>query len=244
MAIRVMLIDEDVNHINAVEEYFSSSSSVNVVKAISNRDEVMSSITEDYDVLVVNLLLSGCLCSLILSKMKELGINRKVIITSEYVSPDMMMQINSYQPNYFLKKPYSCSELERVVASIYFKENKNSNNTIKLKITDMLHNLGIPSNIKGYSYIRDGIEMMYNDTSMMGAITKELYPRLARSYETTSSRVERAIRHAIEISWSRGDYDYMEELFGNSVDCDKSKPTNGEFIVTLADRLKLEDRYV
>ncbi len=244
MAIRVMLIDEDVNHINAVEEYFSSSSSVNVVKAISNRDEAMSSITEDYDVLVVNLLLSGCLCSLILSKMKELGINRKVIITSEYVSPDMMMQINSYQPNYFLKKPYSCSELERVVASIYFKENKNSNNTIKLKITDMLHNLGIPSNIKGYSYIRDGIEMMYNDTSMMGAITKELYPRLARSYETTSSRVERAIRHAIEISWSRGDYDYMEELFGNSVDCDKSKPTNGEFIVTLADRLKLEDRYV
>ncbi len=244
MAIRVMLIDEDVNHIKAVEEYFSSSSSVNVVKAISNRDEAMSSITEDYDVLVVNLLLSGCLCSLILSKMKELGINRKIIITSEYVSPDMMMQINSYQPNYFLKKPYSCSELERVVASIYFKENKNSNNTIKLKITDMLHNLGIPSNIKGYSYIRDGIEMMYNDTSMMGAITKELYPRLARSYETTSSRVERAIRHAIEISWSRGDYDYMEELFGNSVDCDKSKPTNGEFIVTLADRLKLEDRYV
>ena len=155
----------------------------------------------------------------------------------------MMMQINSYQPNYFLKKPYSCSELERVVASIYFKENK-SNNTIKLKITDMLHNLGIPSNLKGYSYIRDGIEMMYNDTSVMGAITKELYPRLARSYETTSSRVERAIRHAIEISWSRGDYDYMEELFGNSVDCDKSKPTNGEFIVTLADRLKLEDRYV
>ena len=122
-----------------------------------------------------------------------------------------MMQINSYQPNYFLKKPYSCSELERVVASIYFKENK-SNNTIKLKITDMLHNLGIPSNLKGYSYIRDGIEMMYNDTSVMGAITKELYPRLARSYETTSSRVERAIRHAIEISWSRGDYDYMEEL--------------------------------
>lgn len=243
MAIRVMLIDEDVNHINAVEEYFSSSSSVNVVKAISNRDEAMSSITEDYDVLVINLLLSGCLCSLILSKMKELCINRKVIITSEYVSPDMMMQINSYQPNYFLKKPYSCSELERVVASIYFKENK-SNNTIKLKITDMLHNLGIPSNLKGYSYIRDGIEMMYNDTSVMGAITKELYPRLARSYETTSSRVERAIRHAIEISWSRGDYDYMEELFGNSVDCDKSKPTNGEFIVTLADRLKLEDRYV
>ena len=244
MAIRVMMIDEDINHLDAVEEYFSSSSSVNVVKTISNREEALSSINLDYDVLVVNLLLSGCLCSLILSKMKEMGIRRKVIITSEYVSPEMMYQINKYSPNYFLKKPYSCNELERVITSIYFKENMKNDNTIKLKITDMLHNLGIPSNIKGYSYIRDGIEMMYNDTTVMGSITKELYPRLAESYETTSSRVERAIRHAIEISWSRGDYDLMEEIFGNSVDCEKSKPTNGEFIVTLADRLKLEDRYV
>lgn len=243
MAIRVMMIDEDVNHTNAVSEYFSSSSSVNVVKTISEREEALTSLSDDYDVLVINLLLSGCLCNLLLSKMKEMHIERKVIITSEYVSTDMMKTINSYSPNYFLKKPYSCNELEHVVASIYFNEEKLPNNNLKLKITDMLHNLGIPSNIKGYTYIRDGIELMYEDTSLSGAITKELYPKLAKTYETTSSRVERAIRHAIEISWNRGDYDLMEELFGNSVDSDKSKPTNGAFITTLADRLKLE-KYV
>lgn len=243
MAIRVMMIDEDVNHLNAVKEYFSSSSSINVVKTISSKEDAINSLNDNYDVIIVNLLLSGCMCDLILSKMKEMNIDKKVIITSEYISQDMMNLINIYSPNYFLKKPYSCNELEKVVASIYFKEEPKIDSSLKLKITDMLHNLGIPSHIKGYTYIRDGIEMMYNDTSLMGAITKELYPKLARSYETTSSRVERAIRHAIEISWNRGDYDLMEELFGNSVDCDKSKPTNGEFIVTLADRLKLE-RYV
>ena len=244
MAIRVMMIDEDIDQINAVEKYFSSSSSINVVKVISNKEEALNSLDGNYDVLVINLLLSGCLCNLILAKMKEMGISKKVIITSEFVIPDMMNSLNDYTLNYLLKKPYSCNELERVITTIYVKEEKHVDKKLKLKITDMLHNLGIPSNIKGYNYIRDGIEMMYNDTSLMGAITKELYPKLARSYDTTSSRVDRAIRHAIEISWSRGDYDLMEEIFGNSVDCDKSKPTNGEFIVTLADRLKLESKYV
>lgn len=86
--------------------------------------------------------------------------------------------------------------------------------------------------------------MMYKDESLIGSITKELYPSIANLYHTTSSRVERAIRHAIEVSWMRGDYNLMEELFGNSVDYDRAKPTNSEFIVTVADRLKLENKYV
>ena len=85
--------------------------------------------------------------------------------------------------------------------------------------------------------------MLYKDSSLVGSITKELYPSIASSYDTTSSRVERAIRHAIEVSWVRGDYNLMEEIFGNSIDFDRSKPTNSEFIVTLADRLKLNTKY-
>ena len=98
----------------------------------------------------------------------------------------------------------------------------------------------MPSHIKGYSYIRDSISLMYNKPSMLGAITKELYPEIASMYDTTSSRVERAIRHAIEVSWTRGDYEVMEEIFGHSVDYDRAKPTNSEFIATLADKLRLE----
>ena len=111
---------------------------------------------------------------------------------------------------------------------------------LKQAITTLLHSLGIPSHIKGYLYIRDGIDLMYNHPSMIGAITKELYPEIAQKYDTTTSRVERAIRHAIEVSWSRGDYDLMEEIFGHSVDYDRAKPTNSEFIATLADKLRLD----
>ena len=106
----------------------------------------------------------------------------------------------------------------------------------------MLYELGVSSHIKGYQYIREGIILLYNNPDMIGGITKELYPEIASNFNTTVSRVERAIRHAIEVSWNRGDWDLMEEIFGHSVDIDKAKPTNSEFIVTVADKLRLEYR--
>ena len=113
-------------------------------------------------------------------------------------------------------------------------------NELKMRLTRLLHELGMPSHIKGYEYIREGILLLYNDPSIIGGITKELYPEIADKYNTSVSRVERAIRHAIEVSWNRGNIDLMEEVFGHSVDYDKAKPTNSEFIVTIADKLKLE----
>ena len=104
----------------------------------------------------------------------------------------------------------------------------------------MLHELGIPSHIKGYQFLRDAINIVFDRPDVIGGITKELYPELAGKYDTTVSRVERAIRHAIEVSWNRGSWDMMEELFGHSVDIDKAKPTNSEFIVTLADKLRMD----
>lgn len=98
----------------------------------------------------------------------------------------------------------------------------------------------IPSNIKGYSYIRDAITLVYNNPELIGGITKELYPEIGKKYNISITRVERSIRHAIEVSWNRGDWDLMEEIFGHSVDIDKAKPTNSEFIVTIADKLKLD----
>ena len=111
---------------------------------------------------------------------------------------------------------------------------------LQINISRMLHSLGMPSHIKGYQYVREAISMVYSNPEIVGGITKELYPELASKFDTTVSRVERAIRHAIEVSWNRGDWDLMEEVFGHSVDIDKAKPTNSEFIVTVADKLKLE----
>ena len=109
-----------------------------------------------------------------------------------------------------------------------------------LTITKTLHELGVPSHIKGYQYIREGITIVYKHPEIVGGITKELYPEIAKTFSSTVSRVERAIRHAIEVSWNLGNWDLMEEIFGYSVDIDKAKPTNSEFIVTIADKLRLE----
>ena len=111
---------------------------------------------------------------------------------------------------------------------------------IEDKIIRILHELGIPSHIKGYQYMKEGIEMIYHTPSMMDKITKSLYPELAKKFHSTTTRVERDIRHAIEPGWTRANWDYMEELFGYSIDSDKAKPTNREFITTIVDRINLE----
>lgn len=241
MSIRIMMVDSDINHLEAVEKYFSNSSSIEVVKTCNNKEEVLKNLESDYDVLILNMLLSGNDSLYVLAKLRELKLKKLVIVTSEFMSSDMIDEITKYEPNYFVKKPYSMESLESILTSLSSKIVNGNNKDLKLKITNLLHSLGIPSHIKGFSYIRDSIELMYNNKGYMNAITKELYPAIAKSYETTSSRVERAIRHAIEVSWMRGDYDLMDEIFGNSVDFDRSKPTNSEFIVTLADRLKLQN---
>ena len=115
---------------------------------------------------------------------------------------------------------------------------------LQISITNILHELGVPSHIKGYQYIREGVSIIYNNPEIIGGITKDLYPKIAEKFDTTNSRVERAIRHAIEVSWNRGNWDLMEDIFGHSVDIDKAKPTNSEFIVTIADKLRLEFRKV
>ena len=143
-------------------------------------------------------------------------------------------------------KPFDLADLEKRILEAGSVSNSSSKNidfgynNLQISITKILHELGIPSHIKGYQYIREGIGIIYERPETIGGITKELYPELATKFDTTVSRVERAIRHAIEVSWNRGSWDLMEEIFGHSVDIDKAKPTNSEFIVTIADKLKLE----
>ena len=106
----------------------------------------------------------------------------------------------------------------------------------------LLHEIGVPAHIKGYLYLRESITMVYNDIEILGSITKILYPVVAKKYKTTSSRVERAIRHAIEVAWNRGNVDAISSIFSYTISYNKSKPTNSEFIAMLADKLRLEHR--
>ena len=150
-----------------------------------------------------------------------------------------------FNVDYYMLKPINLSSLENRIKEV-MEENKNElyvekqvNPKIQLQVTELLHNLGVPSQIKGYQYLREGILMLYESTGLIGGITKEVYPEIALRYNTTPSRVERAIRHAIEVSWNRADYEMMNKIFGHSIDYDRAKPTNSEFMVTLSDALRL-----
>ena len=122
---------------------------------------------------------------------------------------------------------------------------KNSFMTFDLErdVTDMIHEIGVPAHIKGYQYLRDAIMMSVEDTEMLGSITKVLYPSIATKFGTTPSRVERAIRHAIEVAWSRGRMETLDALFGYTINTGKGKPTNSEFIALIADKIRLQYRH-
>ena len=158
--------------------------------------------------------------------------------------------------NYYIMKPFNNRMLLERIKSIRNlsrnTERKNdditTDNTLKTenlesRVTNMLHEIGIPAHIKGYHYLRDAIIMAVNDMDVLNAITKILYPTVAKKYQTTSSRVERAIRHAIEVAWSRGKLDTLDQLFGYTVSTGKGKPTNSEFIALIADTIQLEYRH-
>lgn len=110
---------------------------------------------------------------------------------------------------------------------------------LKKDVTDMIHEIGVPAHIKGYQYLRDAIMLSVEDGEMLGSITKILYPTIAKRFQTTASRVERAIRHAIEVAWSRGKMETLDALFGYTINTGKGKPTNSEFIALIADRIRL-----
>ena len=109
-------------------------------------------------------------------------------------------------------------------------------------VTDIIHEIGVPAHIKGYQYLREAIMMSVQDVEMLGSITKVLYPTIAKKYQTTPSRVERAIRHAIEVAWSRGRMETLDALFGYTINTGKGKPTNSEFIALIADKIRLQYR--
>lgn len=115
--------------------------------------------------------------------------------------------------------------------------------SLENRVTELIHEIGIPAHIKGYHYLRDAILMAIDDLDVLNAITKILYPTIAKKHQTTSSRVERAIRHAIEVAWSRGKIDTLEALFGYTVSNGKGKPTNSEFIALVSDRIRLERKH-
>lgn len=139
-----------------------------------------------------------------------------------------------------VKKEMRHSLMEHSKKSIYESKERYFERNLESDVTNIIHEIGVPAHIKGYQYLRDAIMMSVNDGEMLNSITKLLYPSIAKRHKTTPSRVERAIRHAIEVAWSRGKMDTIDELFGYTVSNGKGKPTNSEFVALIADKIRLE----
>jgi two-component system response regulator (stage 0 sporulation protein A) len=159
-----------------------------------------------------------------------------------------------YGADYFIMKPFdnemvlsrirhvrdAKTERDKKKINAYEKSEEQGGGNLEQIVTDMIHEVGVPAHIKGYQYLREAIIMSVNDMDMLNSITKVLYPTIAKRFDTTSSRVERAIRHAIEVAWSRGKMDTIDELFGYTVNNGKGKPTNSEFIALITDKIRLQ----
>lgn len=246
--IKVLVVDDNLELVSKIKEYFSDHADINVSLEANDGEEALKLIKEyqsDYDVVILDLVMPKKDGLDVLEEMEKLNLNKKIIVISSYNSDEMIRKVSNYGIDYFIVKPFEMSNLEKKILSCFdYKKNNRIidifHNNLQISVTRILHELGVPSHIKGYQYIREGIMLIYDNPDFIGGITKELYPDIARTYDTTVSRVERAIRHAIEVSWNRGNWDLMEEIFGHSVDIDKAKPTNSEFIVTVADKLRLD----
>ncbi len=245
-SIRVLVIENNKDITNDMKKYFSSNEVIKLVACLEDGEEGLNYIINNvnyFDVIVMDLVLPRIDGLFILSEMKRRSINKNVIITTGFKYDKIMEEANSYNIDYYMLKPVNFMSLEKRIIGLQLDKNNKGFN-LESSLTDLLHNLGIPSHIRGYNYIRDGILLIVQNDKSISFITKDIYPEVAKKYNTTPSRVERAIRHAIEISWTRGDVDLMDEIFGNSLNLNRDKPTNAEYIVTLADRIKVKTNLI
>jgi two-component system response regulator (stage 0 sporulation protein A) len=182
----------------------------------------------------------------------------KVIVLSAVGQDKITQRAINLGAEYYVVKPFDMEIFSKRIRQMFitggapeirrpssmYTENPpySDANTLEAEITNIIHEIGVPAHIKGYLYLREAITMVVNDVELLSAVTKELYPNIAKKYNTTASRVERAIRHAIEVAWSRGQVDAINRIFGYTIHTDKGKPTNSEFIAMVADKLRLKSK--
>ena len=166
------------------------------------------------------------------------------LVMSGFDNPRLEEEAISKGASYFLLKPFEFDMLADRILNLNtdlvdLKKIQKADNSLELTITNILHEIGVPAHIKGYHYLRESIILSVNNPEIINSITKQLYPTVAKKFATTSSRVERAIRHAIEVAWDRGDIDVLNSYFGYTIHNERGKPTNSEFIAMIADKLRL-----
>ena len=236
---------------------------MDVVADASNGEEALQMIQHYHpDIVIVDAWLAKSDGIQVIKKTFSSDVSKKYIPSFIYTNYEsqghLFIEATKAGAAYCLYKPFSFETLAERIRGLYharreavpMSANSESaassssarpNITIEHQITDIIHQIGVPAHIKGYQYLRSAILMTVNDADLINSVTKILYPAVAKKYDTTSSRVERAIRHAIEVAWDRGDIDVLNFYFGYTIQNNRGKPTNSEFIAMIADNLRMKN---
>ena len=269
--ISVLIADDNKEFCNILNDYLLSQRDIVVTGIAKDGLEALKLIEEKQPDLVVLDIIMPHLDGLgVLERINSLGLEKtpRVIVLSAVGQDKITQRAITLGADYYVVKPFDMDvfteRIRQMFNSTISEEPTNSKPTIsvvegsksedsssddnkepmdlEVEITSIIHEIGVPAHIKGYMYLREAITMVVNDMELLSAITKELYPSIAKKYNTTASRVERAIRHAIEVAWGRGQVEAINKLFGYTVHNEKGKPTNSEFIAIIADKLRLKNK--
>ena len=251
--LKVIVADDSADFLQVLCSYLAEKENIKIVGTTSDGFELMNLVNEQQpDIVVTDALLphKDGLAAIRALEQTALKKHPAYYVVSSFSSDSVVGEAMELGVSYFTVKPCDVQDLaDRVakhnVAETRFvngKKNVDQELDIEMRITQIIHDIGVPAHIKGYQYLRESIMMTVNDMDNINAITKVLYPTVAKRFKTTSSRVERAIRHAIEVAWDRGNVETLNDFFGYTISNAKGKPTNSEFISMIADRIRLERR--
>ena len=251
--IKVAFADDNKEFSEIMNEYLSQQPDIEVVGVAYNGEQIISIIEEKKpDVVILDIIMPHLDGIGVLERINTTGGKRpKIIMLTAFGQETITQRVVELGADYYVLKPFNMevlvSRIRQLAGMITTQRPQVTAQAIKAKsvdveVTNIIREIGIPAHIKGYQYLRDAIMMIISEIELLGAVTKVLYPMIAEKYSTTPSRVERAIRHAIEVAWNRGNIDMINRLFGYTVKLEKGKPTNSEFMAMIADRLRMEMR--
>ncbi|MDD2480839.1 MAG: sporulation transcription factor Spo0A [Lutispora sp.] len=259
--IKIIIADDNKDFCSILSEYLDMQDDFEIVGTAKDGLETIELIASKLpDIVILDIIMPHLDGLGVLEKLNNMRLEKipKIIILSAVGQDKITQKALALGAEYYVVKPFDMDVFAkriRETSGVIFSNSEKrvlmqspvinvsagvTNQDLEGAITGIIHEIGVPAHIKGYVYLREAITMVVNNMELLSAVTKELYPSIARKFNTTSSRVERAIRHAIEVAWGRGRIEVINNLFGYTINNDKGKPTNSEFIAMVADKLRLE----
>lgn len=255
--INIILADSSKEQLQNLCTFFTNEENVTIIGKCSDGAQLLNTLKSvQTDFLILDIFMpkiDGIKVLEEISRNLMYKAPKNIIVTTAFSNNRVMQKCAELNVDYYMIKPFENINLMQIINELrssknkstiietknYYTPQKSEPQDLDTEITTLLHDIGVPAHIRGYQYIREAINLVYNDIEILNSITKGLYPTIAIKFKTTASRVERAIRHAIEIAWVRGNIETITQLFSYTISYNKAKPTNSEFIAMIADKLRL-----